>query len=102
MLHQADVRRIRKILLVKGVIAEMIGDSAHGIVEPGSNGGGRFSVDPCLLRCFQFIKRGYIRLFFGHAFRVRLGIGKCLVPFFREFGRVGIDMVGHTIFRDDV
>ena len=80
----------------------MIGASAHGIVEPGSNGGGRFSVDPGLLRCFQLFQRGHIGFFFGHTFRMRFGVGKHLVPFFREFGGVGIDMVGHAIFRDDV
>ena len=33
---------------------------------------------------------------------MRLGVGEHLVPFFRELGGVGIDVVGHSVFRDDI
>lgn len=54
-------------------------------------------------REFFLCRRGRnVRLLFCHAFGVRLGVCEHGVPLFREFCGVWVDMVRHSVFRDDI
>lgn len=54
-------------------------------------------------REFFLCRRGRnVRLLFCHAFGVCFGVGEHGVPFLREFGGIGIDVVGHIVLRDDI
>lgn len=54
-------------------------------------------------REFFLCRRGRnVRLLFCYAFRMSFGVGEHGVPLFREFCGVWVDVVGHSVFRDDI